>query len=77
MRLRSPTDIDRQIGARIRLYRNVRGYTQERLAKAVGITFQQLQKYELAKNRISASRLWEVCSVLRIPIALMFQGVGL
>jgi transcriptional regulator with XRE-family HTH domain len=66
-----PTDV--HVGARVRLRRSALGMSQEKLAKGVGITFQQLQKYEKGVNRISASRLQQIARVLQVPIATFFE----
>lgn len=56
--------------------RQSRGLSQTALARAVGVTFQQVQKYEHGTNRISASRLWDICEVLGVDIAVVFRGAG-
>ncbi len=65
--------VDRHVGARIRLRRKELGRTQEKLAEAVGVTFQQVQKYERGSNRVSASKLWEIARELRTPIGLLLR----
>ena len=55
--------------------RKMLGMTQETLADALGLTFQQVQKYEAGVNRISAARLYEICEVFGVPIASMFEGI--
>ena len=67
--MRSATDIDKKVGENLSKFRLFRGMTQETLADAVGVTFQQLQKYEKGKNRISVSRLWVLAHELGIPVA--------
>jgi transcriptional regulator with XRE-family HTH domain len=67
------TPMDRIIGRRIRASREAVGLGQVALAGAVGITFQQIQKYESGKNRVAAARLFEICRVLKVPIASMFS----
>ena len=57
-------EIDRHVGARLRMLRNQSGMSQAVLARKVGLTFQQIQKYETGVNRISASKLWQFCDVL-------------
>ncbi|WP_085936227.1 helix-turn-helix domain-containing protein [Enhydrobacter aerosaccus] len=64
--------VDIHVGARIRQRRVLLGLTQTKLAKSVGVTFQQIQKYESASNRIGASRLFEVAQVLDVPISYFF-----
>lgn len=66
-----PTDVI--VGKRIRAARTLAGATQEELASRIGITFQQLQKYEKAENRISASRLSDLAHALSIPIQVLFE----
>lgn len=63
-----PASLDRRIGERIRLRRTELGLTQEQLASALGISYQQVQKYENGVNRISASRLAEIAQKLEVPI---------
>lgn len=69
---RSPNPVDVYVGARIRSLRNLRGLRQEDLARAVGVKFQQLQKYECGSNRVSASRLVMIAKALQIPVAELF-----
>ncbi len=68
-----PDAIDRHVGARIRLRRNMIGMSQEKLAEGLGITFQQVQKYEKGTNRVGASRLQNIASILEVPIAFFFE----
>lgn len=67
--------IDLAIGSRLRLRRLAMGFSQETLARALGITFQQIQKYERGTNRIFASRLFHLAQVLRVPVSYFFQGL--
>jgi transcriptional regulator with XRE-family HTH domain len=67
--------IDRYVGNRMRLRRRFLGMTQQGLAEAVGIRFQQIQKYESGANRISASRLWELSNALGTPIPYFYEGL--
>ena len=62
---RAPNPVDRHVGLRIRLRRKELGISQERLAESIGLTFQQVQKYERAANRVSASKLWEMAKALK------------
>lgn len=71
----TPDPIDISIGTRLRLRRLAMGFSQETLARALGITFQQIQKYERGTNRIFASRLFHLAHVLRVPVAYFFQGL--
>lgn len=72
--MRSATDVDKKVGKNLAKLRLLRGLTQEKLADAVGVTFQQLQKYEKGQNRISVSRLWQFSQVLEIPVAEFYDG---
>jgi transcriptional regulator with XRE-family HTH domain len=71
-----PHPVDRHVGLRIRMRRKELGVSQERLAEALGITFQQVQKYERGANRVSASKLWEIASALKAPVAYFYDGLG-
>jgi transcriptional regulator with XRE-family HTH domain len=73
---RSPNPVDRHVGLRIRLRRKELGVSQERLADSIGLTFQQVQKYERAANRVSASKLWEMARALKTSIAYFYEGLG-
>lgn len=73
---RTPNPVDRHVGLRIRLRRKELGVSQERLADSIGLTFQQVQKYERAANRVSASKLWEMARVLKTSIAYFYEGLG-
>lgn len=73
MSLRSPNATDVYVGSRLRLRRNMLGMSQERLAASLGITFQQVQKYEKGTNRIGASRLQTIATTLAVPIGFFFQ----
>lgn len=70
-----PTAVDQHIGQRVQLRRIMMGLSQKDLAKICGVTFQQIQKYEAAGNRISASRLFELSTALDTPISFFFQGL--
>lgn len=72
---RSPNPVDTHVGARLRLRRQVLKMSQEKLGEALGVTFQQVQKYERGANRIGASRLWKISQVLEIPVAFFFEGL--
>jgi transcriptional regulator with XRE-family HTH domain len=67
---------DHSVGEKIRAQRIVRGLTQTDLADKLGITFQQLQKYENGSNRISAGRLKRIADILEIPVSFFFQGAS-
>ncbi|MGE5548481.1 MAG: helix-turn-helix domain-containing protein [Solirubrobacterales bacterium] len=70
-----PHPVDLHVGEKLRLMRTLRGYSQTELATRVGLTFQQVQKYESGANRISASRLWEIAEALDTPIGLFYDGL--
>ena len=70
-----PTYIDEHIGRRIQLRRNMLGLSQKDLAETCGITFQQIQKYECAGNRVAASRLFEIGLAMDTPISFFFTGL--
>jgi transcriptional regulator with XRE-family HTH domain len=73
IRGRSPIDV--HVGARVRLRRTMLRMSQDKLAAALGLTFQQVQKYERAANRISASRLYQLCRILKVPISYFFENM--
>ena len=73
---RSPNPIDVHVGRRVRQRRKTLGVTQERLAEDLGLTFQQVQKYERGANRVSASKLYEIARSLRTSIAYFFEGLA-
>ena len=68
--------VDVHVGKRIRHRRWMNGTTQQQLAEAVGIKFQQIQKYETGMNRVSASRLWDISRVLNVPVSFFFEGLS-
>lgn len=67
--------VDRHVGLRIRMRRKELGVSQEKLADRVGLTFQQVQKYERGANRVSASRLWEIAAALQVTIGYFYEGL--
>lgn len=69
----TPDDMDIHVGQRIRVRRSLLGLSQEKLAEALNITFQQVQKYERGTNRVSAGRLFQLSSVLGVPISYFFD----
>lgn len=71
----TPTFIDEHIGRRIQLRRNMLGLSQKDLADACGVTFQQIQKYETAGNRVAASRLFEIGMAMDTPVSFFFMGL--
>jgi transcriptional regulator with XRE-family HTH domain len=68
------TSMDGVLGAQLRLRRTVLGISQEKLAEQIGVTFQQIQKYENGANRISASRLFELSKILNVPVSKFFES---
>jgi transcriptional regulator with XRE-family HTH domain len=70
---KKPNPVDVHVGSRVRLRRTMLGMSQEKLGEALGITFQQVQKYEKGTNRIGASRLQKICEVLTVPVAFFFE----
>jgi transcriptional regulator with XRE-family HTH domain len=71
---KSPNPVDRHVGSRVRMRRMLTGMSQEKLGEALGITFQQIQKYEKGTNRIGASRLHQIARVLGVPIEFFYEG---
>jgi transcriptional regulator with XRE-family HTH domain len=71
-----PSPVDLHVGARIKLRRCLLGYSQEKLGDALGLTFQQVQKYERGANRVSASRLYDLGRVLDVPVSFFFDDYG-
>ncbi|GLK83352.1 transcriptional regulator [Ancylobacter defluvii] len=74
MTKKSPNPIDKHVGSRVRMRRMMINMSQEKLGESLGITFQQIQKYEKGTNRIGASRLQNISSVLGVPVAFFFEG---
>ena len=72
---KSPDSTDKHVGLRVRTRRLMLDLSQPQLAEALGITFQQVQKYEKGTNRISASRLQHIASILQAPIPFFFEGL--
>jgi transcriptional regulator with XRE-family HTH domain len=68
-----PNPIDVHVGSRVRLRRTLLGMSQEKLGEAIGLTFQQVQKYERGANRIGSSRLFDLARVLDVPVAYFFE----
>ena len=69
----SPDEVDIHVGQRLRIRRSLLGMSQEKLAEAVGITFQQIQKYERGTNRVSAGRLFQFSRILDIPVTYFYD----
>src|SRR3954467_13220553 len=72
-KIETPNPIDVRVGARLRLRRSMLGLSQEKLGKMIGLTFQQVQKYEHGATRIGASRLYELSQVLDVPVSFFFE----
>ena len=69
-----PNPTDKYVGSQVRMRRMMLGMSQGALADQLGITFQQVQKYEKGRNRISASRLQQMCQILQVPVPFFFDG---
>jgi ribosome-binding protein aMBF1 (putative translation factor) len=74
MTTKAPTPVDKHVGNRVRMRRLMVGMTQEKLGDKLGLTFQQVQKYEKGTNRISASRLQEMSHILQVSVPFFFEG---
>ena len=74
---KKPNPIDIHVGSRIRLRRTMLGMSQEKLGESLGITFQQIQKYEKGTNRVSASKLHQIAVFLGVDISELFEGTGI
>jgi transcriptional regulator with XRE-family HTH domain len=74
MAKKAPNPIDKHVGSRVRMRRMMLSMSQEKLGDALGLTFQQVQKYEKGTNRIGASRLQQISNVLQVPVAFFFEG---
>jgi transcriptional regulator with XRE-family HTH domain len=74
MAKKAPNPVDKHVGARVRMRRMMLGMSQEKLGNSLGLTFQQVQKYEKGTNRIGASRLQQISHILQVPVAFFFEG---
>jgi transcriptional regulator with XRE-family HTH domain len=74
MTTKAPNPIDKYVGSRVRMRRIMLGMSQEKLGEALGLTFQQVQKYEKGTNRIGASRLQQISDILQVPVSFLFEG---
>src|SRR6516164_8433127 len=74
MAKKAPNPVDRHVGGRLRMRRMMLPMSQEKLGGALGLTFQQVQKYEKGTNRIGASRLQQISHILQVPVAFFFEG---
>lgn len=75
MAKKQPSSIDAHVGSRVRLRRMLIGMSQEKLGELLGLTFQQVQKYEKGANRIGASRLYDISSILSVPVQYFFEDL--
>jgi transcriptional regulator with XRE-family HTH domain len=71
---KAPNPIDKHVGSRVRMRRMMLSMSQEKLGDALGLTFQQVQKYEKGTNRIGASRLQQIANILQVPVSFFFEG---
>src|ERR1700680_767421 len=71
---KSPNPIDKHVGSRVRMRRMMLGMSQTKLGDALGLTFQQVQKYEKGTNRVGASRLHHISNILQVPVPFFFEG---
>src|SRR3954468_13810060 len=71
---KAPNPIDKHVGSRVRMRRMMLSMSQEKLGDSLGLTFQQVQKYEKGTNRIGASRVQQISQILQVPIAYLFEG---
>lgn len=74
MSIKPPNPVDKYVGSRVRMRRIMLGMSQEKLGKALGLTFQQIQKYEKGTNRVGASRIQQIAEVLNVPVSFLFEG---
>src|SRR5689334_24003636 len=74
MAKKTPNPIDKHVGSRVRMRRMMLGMSQEKLGDGLNLTFQQVQKYEKGTNRIGASRLQQISTILQVPVSFFFEG---
>ena len=74
MSTKAPNPVDRYVGSRVRMRRIMLGMSQEKLGDALGLTFQQIQKYEKGTNRVGASRIQQISEILQVPVSFLFEG---
>jgi transcriptional regulator with XRE-family HTH domain len=74
MSIKTPNPVDKYVGSRVRMRRIMLGMSQERLGEALGLTFQQVQKYEKGTNRVGASRIQQISEILQVPVSFLFEG---
>lgn len=75
MNKRQPNPVDIHVGGRLRMRRMLVGMSQEKLGESLGLTFQQVQKYEKGTNRIGASRLYKISQILSVPVNFFFENI--
>src|SRR5450631_979120 len=71
---KAPNPIDKHVGSRVRMRRMMLAMSQEKLGDALGLTFQQVQKYEKGTNRVGASRIQQISEILQVPVSFLFEG---
>jgi transcriptional regulator with XRE-family HTH domain len=74
MSTKAPNPVDKYVGSRVRMRRIMLGMSQEKLGDALGLTFQQVQKYEKGTNRVGASRIQQISEILQVPVSFLFEG---
>jgi transcriptional regulator with XRE-family HTH domain len=74
MTTKAPDPVDKYVGSRVRMRRIMLGMSQEKLGEALGLTFQQVQKYEKGTNRVGASRIQQISDILQVPVSFLFEG---
>ena len=75
-RIKDPNGVDKYVGSRLRMRRLMLGLSQREVADAIGLTFQQVQKYEKGTNRMGSSRLQQIADTLKVPVTYFFDGAG-
>ena len=73
MSTKAPNPVDKYVGSRVRMRRIMLGMSQEKLGEALGLTFQQVQKYEKGTNRVGASRIQQISEILQVPVSFLFD----
>lgn len=73
--MKTPNPIDKHVGARIRMRRMMLNMSQEKLGDALGLTFQQVQKYEKGTNRVGGSRMHTIAGILKVPVSFFYEGL--
>jgi transcriptional regulator with XRE-family HTH domain len=74
MSSKAPNPVDKYVGSRMRMRRIMLGMSQEKLGEALGLSFQQIQKYEKGTNRVGASRIQQISEALQVPVSFLFEG---